>query len=228
MASNIWVMSARWWAGFQRKMPFNKRIKSDWQIRRTLLPAGYAERWRENSNIRSNAIMTDVDFGASDKITRNQPASFYPNFITPEKGHPTSAQFVVVNSGDERGRGLQTKVAFRQGERVVQLSGIIVNHATLDTIQISPTRFLSDPWFCRFLLHSCDPNLAIDITTMQARAIRDICPNDYLTIDYAVTEDFLTFQFPCNCGASKCRGWIMGKQEKPNEQGRRFLTRKNR
>jgi hypothetical protein len=172
--------------------------------------------------------VTDGDFSASDKIAGNQSASFYPNFITREEGHPTSAQFVVENSGDERGKGLRTKVAFSKGKLVARLSGIVVSHPTLDTIQISSALFLSDSWFCRFLLHSCDPNLAIDITTVETRAIRDICPNDYLTIDYAATEDFLAFQFPCNCGAQKCRGWIMGKREKPNDQGCRFLLMKNR
>ncbi len=172
--------------------------------------------------------MSDADSSASNKTTSNQPGSLYPSYIAPEEGHPTTAQFVVVNTGDERGHGLQAKVGFRRGSRVAKLAGTIVDHPTLDTIQISPTLFLSDPWFCRFLLHSCDPNLAIEITSRMALAIRDVSLNDILTIDYAVTEDFLAAQFPCNCGTSKCRGWIMGNQERPNEEGRRFLARMNR
>ncbi len=85
--------------------------------------------------------------------------SLYPGFIPVEEGHPTSAKFIVVETGDERGRGLKGKVAFKRDECVAKLSGILVTHTTLDTIQITPTLYFSDPWFCRFLLHSCDPNL---------------------------------------------------------------------
>ncbi len=83
----------------------------------------------------------------------------YPSVIPAEEGHPTSAQFIVVETGDERGKGLKAKVAFKKDAFVAKLSGILVKNTTLDTIQITPTLYFSDPWFCRFLLHSCDPNL---------------------------------------------------------------------
>ena len=35
--------------------------------------------------------------------------SFYPGIIPAEEGHPTSAKFIVVETGDERGRGLKSK-----------------------------------------------------------------------------------------------------------------------
>jgi hypothetical protein len=38
---------------------------------------------------------------------------------------------------------------------------------------------------------------------------------DYLTMDYAQTEDVLYRQFPCSCGAENCRGWITGRKEAP-------------
>ena len=81
-----------------------------------------------------------------------------------------------------------------------------------------------DPWFCRFLLHSCDPNITIDIDSLEARAARDIHPGDYLAYDYATTEDFIARQFVCHCGAPHCRGWITGRREIPNEEGRAFLA----
>ena len=36
--------------------------------------------------------------------------SFYPEIIPPEEGHPTTADFEVVNIGDERGKGLRARV----------------------------------------------------------------------------------------------------------------------
>ena len=150
--------------------------------------------------------------------------SLYPGFIPPEEGHPTSAKFIVVETGDERGRALKGKVVFKKDECVAKLSGILVKHTTLDTIQITPTLYFSDPWFCRFLLHSCDPNLEIDVANLEVRALRNISPGDYLTIDYTTTDDTITFQFACNCGAPNCRGWVMGRAEEINEEGRSFLN----
>ena len=162
------------------------------------------------------------DFG---QPKTEQAAPLYDSLIPREDGHPMSDQFEIVNTGDGRGRGLQSKVAFHKGERVARLSGVLTNHTTINTIQITPTLHLHDPWFCRFLLHSCDPNLAIDLATLETHATRDIRPGDYVTIDYRATEDAVAFQFPCNCGAENCCGWMRGRNEEPNEDGRLFLMR---
>ncbi len=151
--------------------------------------------------------------------------SFYPGIIPAEEGHPTSAKFIVVETGDERGRALKSKEAFHKDEHVAKLSGVIVNHTTLDTIQITPTLYFSDPWFCRFLLHSCDPNLEINLEHLDVKALKDIFPDEYLTIDYATTDDTVTFQFACNCGAPNCRRWVTGRAEETNEEGRSHLAK---
>jgi hypothetical protein len=166
-----------------------------------------------------------TDMPGGEQLSGESVASFYPEVIPPEEGHPTTAEFEVVSSGDERGRGLRAKVAFRRGERVARLSGVVVNRASLDTIQISPTLHMHDRWFCRLLLHSCEPNLVIDTARMEARATRDIQAGDYLSIDYAATEDVLGRQFACQCGTPRCRGWMTGRREEPNEQGRAWLAK---
>jgi len=150
--------------------------------------------------------------------------SFYPSIIPAEEEHPSSAKFIVVETGDERGKGLKAKEAFYKDEHVAKLSGVIVNHTTLDTIQITARLYFSDPWFCRFLLHSCDPNLEINLERLVVRALKDISAGEYLTIDYANTEDRVTFQFACNCGAPNCRGWITGCAEEINKEGCSQLT----
>jgi len=150
--------------------------------------------------------------------------SFYPSIIPAEEKHPTSAKFLVVETGDERGKGLKGKVAFHKNEFIAKLSGIIVNHTTLNTIQISPTLYFSDQWFCRYLLHSCDPNLGIYVENLGVRALKDISPGEYLTIDYAATDDKVTFQFACSCGAPNCRTWVTGRAEDINEEGRSYLA----
>ncbi len=150
--------------------------------------------------------------------------SFYPDIIPAEDRHPTSAKFIVVETGDARGRGLKGKAAFHKDEYVAKLSGVIVNHTTLDTIQITPMLYFADPWFCRFLLHSCNPNLEINVENLHVKALKDISSGEYLTIDYATTDDTVTFQFACNCGAPNCRGWVKGRAEELNEEGRAYLA----
>ncbi|MBI1876291.1 MAG: SET domain-containing protein [Acidobacteria bacterium] len=169
----------------------------------------------------------DEPYTAANKPSgTGQSTLIYPGIVPPEEGHPTSAHFEIVSTGDQRGRGVRAKTPFRQGGRVARLSGVLVNHPTLDTIQISPTLHMHDRWFCRFLLHSCDPNLAIDTSTMEVRAAREIEPGDYLSIDYAATEDVLGRQFACGCGSPRCRGWMTGRREQPNEEGRAWLANK--
>jgi len=72
----------------------------------------------------------------------------------------------------------------------------------------------------------CDPNLAIDTGTMEARAVQEIEPGDYLSIDYTATEDVLGCQFACHCGSPRYRGWMTGRREQPNEEGRAWLVNK--
>src|SRR2546428_4628041 len=88
----------------------------------------------------------------NDTQDAGQSTLIYPGIVPPEEGHPTSANFEIVSTGDERGRGLRARTPFRRGERVARLSGVLVHHPTLDTIQISPTLHTHDRWFCRFLL----------------------------------------------------------------------------
>lgn len=165
-----------------------------------------------------------MNHNSDNVLCDEETTSLYPDIIPMEDGHPTSAKFLVVETGDERGRGITASVAFQKDECVAKVSGIIVNHTTLDTIQITPTLYFSDQWFCRFLLHSCDPNSGIELKHLELKALKDISPGEYLTIDYASTDDKVTFQFACNCNATNCRGWIMGRAEEVNNEGRLYLA----
>ena len=163
----------------------------------------------------------------TDNNDKNQSAesvsSLYPDFIPAEEGHPTSAKFVVRDTGDVRGRGVSTKVAFDEGDRVARVAGVIAHETTLDTLQITPTLHVSDPWFCRFLLHSCDPNLELDLEHLHVTALKNIAAGEYLTIDYANTDDTVAVQFACQCGAENCRGWITGRAQEISAEGRAYI-----
>lgn len=68
----------------------------------------------------------------------------------------------------------------------------------------------------RFINHSCDPNCdaVIDEGRIWIEAIRDIEPGEELAYDYAYQlperhTPALKKKYPCNCGASNCRGSIL-------------------
>ncbi len=140
----------------------------------------------------------------------------YPNeLIPPLPGHPTADRFEVRGSGDGRGAGLVALAAYRRGSLMARFSGVIRHGIALHTLQISDRVHLYDPWFLGMLLHSCSPNVQLDMQAFEMWAARDIAAGEWLTMDYASTEDRLFRQFPCQCGAAACRGWITGRKEVP-------------
>ena len=71
----------------------------------------------------------------------------------------------------------------------------------------------------RFINHSCDPNCdaVVEHGRIWIETIRDIEPGEELAYDYAyILEARHTAaakrRFPCHCGASTCRGTILGKK----------------
>ena len=79
--------------------------------------------------------------------------------------------------------------------------------------------------------HSCDPNLAIQGQIVLV-AMRDVAPDEELTIDWATTDDG-DHEMRCRCGSAHCRGTVTGKdwmkpelQEKYRGWFCRFLQRK--
>ncbi len=76
----------------------------------------------------------------------------------------------------------------------------------------------------RFLNHSCEPNcqfiewriedglseLSVPIVELWVHALRDIQPDEELTIDYG--WDWKS-AIPCKCGAPNCRGWICKEED---------------
>ncbi len=130
---------------------------------------------------------------------------------------PQASDFTVVRRNEEFGMGVICKRAFRAGELVAEITGEILDEITQHTLQIDAERHLLDLHFTGYLLHSCDPNVSVDMQNMRVTALRDIQPGDYLSMDYAETEEYLYRQFACCCGASNCRGWIMGSKDVVNE-----------
>jgi hypothetical protein len=116
------------------------------------------------------------------------------------------------------GRGVIAYRAFNKGDIIARMAGHIVSEIRQHTLQLSPETHLFDPYFSGYFLHSCAPNISLNMADLTVTALEDIPANSFLYMDYAETEDVLFKQFPCSCGAPGCRGWITGRKEMLNTE----------
>ncbi len=153
--------------------------------------------------------------------------------LYPEKygGHPhfpRSTDFAVVHRDRNYGKGVVSYRDFRAGDLVAVIAGEVLDEINQHTLQIAPGRHLYDPYFTGYLLHSCEPNLSVNMQEMRVTALRDICAGDFLSMDYAETEEHLFRQFACSCGSVRCRGWITGSRDVVDEVSRLKSRRRQR
>lgn len=147
----------------------------------------------------------------------------YPQVYGDNPLYPQASDFEVVRKDEASGFGVFTRRAFKRGELVAVMNGEIVPDIRQHTLQIAPDRHLYDVYFAGYFLHSCSPNIFLDMENLTVTAVQDIPANSYLYMDYAQTEDVLYRQFPCSCGSIHCRGWIVGRKELPAQA---FKTKK--
>jgi hypothetical protein len=137
----------------------------------------------------------------------------YPSHFGKNVLFPRSQDFEVVVKDEVVGMGVVAHRGFTKGELIAALAGELIHDIRQHSLQIRPGVHLYDIYFSGYFLHSCAPNVSLDMENLVVHAIRDIRPGDYLYMDYAQTEDVLFKQFPCSCGSENCRGWITGRRE---------------
>ena len=142
----------------------------------------------------------------------------YPDQFGKDHLFPKHSDFAVVYKDESAGRGVIAYRAFKKGEIIARMAGHIVNEIRQHTLQLTPETHLFDPYFSGFFLHSCSPNISLNMADLTVTALEDIPVNSFLYMDYAETEDVLFKQFPCSCGAANCRGWITGRKEMLNAE----------
>ncbi|WP_163340762.1 SET domain-containing protein [Desulfopila sp. IMCC35008] len=138
-------------------------------------------------------------------------------------GYPKKEDFTVCRREDGKGAGVYTRKDLKRGEMVARITGNIVPTVMQHTLQVTPTTHMFDPYFTGYLLHSCAPNIYLDMTEFELWALRDIDTGQALTMDYAQTEDILFRQFPCLCGTPNCRFWITGRKEEVSPEGLAYI-----
>lgn len=162
-------------------------------------------------------------FIANRARSQNQDCIYPEKELSTRLGYPSVRDFDVHQTSDGRSNGVIARRAFIPMERMCRVSGLLVSRRRLHTLQILPEIHMYDPRFAGLLLHSCNPNVFLDMSELWLWSLTRIHKGDYLTMDYASTEQKLYRQFACRCGSSNCHGWITGYDEPPNEQGMKFL-----
>jgi hypothetical protein len=139
----------------------------------------------------------------------------YPPHFGNNPLFPSKKDFSVVLKNHASGMGVMTYKFIAKGSLVCAIAGDIITDIRQHTLQIETDLHLHDIYFSGYFLHSCSPNIELDMKKLLVYAVKDINATEYLTMDYAQTEDILYKQFPCSCGAENCRGWITGRKELP-------------
>lgn len=137
----------------------------------------------------------------------------YPSHFGNNALFPSKQDFEVVVKDEVIGLGVISRRAFAKGEVIAALSGEIIHDLRQHSLQVEPNVHLYDMYFSGYFLHSCSPNVELDMKNLLVYAVKDIQSDEYLFMDYAQTEDVLFKQFPCSCGSENCRGWITGRKE---------------
>lgn len=140
-------------------------------------------------------------------------------------GDGSSDDMLGLYHSDERGLGVQILADGAAGQILHRFSGEVGPEIRQHSLQVAPGTHIAQTRYAGYLSHGCDPNCRLDMTRQELVALRDIRKGEWLTIDYAATEDELYRQFACNCGAAACRRWIIGRDDHVNAEGIAYLSR---
>lgn len=143
---------------------------------------------------------------------------------------------VSVRRSPMHGHGVFARVPIAEGTRIVEYRGERIGTAEAEA------RYPDDPSapyhtflfavddetmvdaahggnLARWINHSCDPNceVALEDGRLYIDALRDVEPGEELAYDYNFIlpvrhSPAMKKRFPCTCGASNCRGTMLGKK----------------
>jgi uncharacterized protein len=145
-------------------------------------------------------------------------ASIYPVSFGIHPQFPQKEDFVINKTSQHKGLGVLTNKSFKVGELVAKIAGPKVTEIQQHTLQINQDLHLHDTYFSGYFLHSCDPNINVDMQKLEVWAIKPIKKNTYLYMDYSETEDYLYKVFECTCQSSNCRKIIRGKKDESSTE----------
>ena len=125
-----------------------------------------------------------------------------------------------VKSSPQHGKGVFAREAIVAGERVMFISGTLLQRAQVDFddyhLQVGEDTYIGPSGNADdYVNHSCAPNCGFQ-NGLALVAIRDIAVDEELTWDYSTAIDEEGFDgFPCSCGSANCRKRVMSFRDLP-------------
>lgn len=109
-------------------------------------------------------------------------------------------------------QGLFSTESYNPGDALIQFSIRSTQNApTYLTVQIGEAEhFEFEPDHLKYLNHSCNPNVFLDLTHHTLIAETAIRSGEELRFFYPSTEWEMDQPFDCNCGAEHCIGSVSG------------------
>jgi len=129
--------------------------------------------------------------------------------------HP--GEFAVEFSPGDYASSLKSLNAFTAGEVMAYVKGTTKAAKSYSTVQhgsgIDDNIELNSDLV--YINHSCDPNVAFDLSSSDQsewhlRALKDIHPGDYLAFFYPSSEWDMAQSFNCRCKEPVCLGTVQG------------------
>ncbi|KIJ33946.1 hypothetical protein M422DRAFT_213317 [Sphaerobolus stellatus SS14] len=131
--------------------------------------------------------------------------------------------------------GLRSLKSWNAGETIVPLGGNRISKGpkAYTSVQCGsgPNDHIELNSDLVYINHSCDPNVAFDLSSSDSskwhlKALNRIEKDEYLTFFYPSTEWDMDQAFRCQCGARNCVGIIKGAKYllKKDLQTRRFVS----
>jgi SET domain-containing protein len=123
------------------------------------------------------------------------------------------------------GEGLFAAIDIKQGIRIIRYIGEKITKHESDRRLAENNAYifeLNDRYaldgqslknIARYINHSCEPNCEVQMinNTVWIVASKDIQEGEELTYDYGYEQE--NYQnYPCNCGAKNCCGYILARQ----------------
>ena len=123
------------------------------------------------------------------------------------------AKVDIKDTDDGRGFGLYSRKDLKKGELVFRGAALSIDTTrTTHTVQIDWDKHVTMDMPATLVNHSCDANVGIQENELGAYdffALCDIPVGAEILWDYETAEDEIG-NFPCSCGADKCRGTLQG------------------
>ncbi|MFM7671928.1 MAG: SET domain-containing protein-lysine N-methyltransferase [Bacteroidota bacterium] len=128
--------------------------------------------------------------------------------------------FEVRQNPSSQQQGLFATRSFELNERLIEFSiRSIQATPTYLTVQIGENEhFEFEPDHLKYLNHSCDPNVFIDLDNLTLIAIKPIRTGEELRFFYPSTEWKMDQPFECACRSNRCLGTIAGAQTLSNTE----------